>query len=205
LRPTSTKLQRDVFESALGVEPLLDPGLLLDLVGGHRRPAIGRVADHVFVRADVLTLDDGQRLEAGHERELLTDDDRHERLDGLSRLGGRCGPWARGTPGLHLPDEFEHLVVSRHERDDEIVIADLPDLCQSRSGQIPRILVVEDHRQTVERLELGHRLRTVEDLLVAMGRVVRPNVDRDEAPRGFPPGASPAAGSSLRGRPAAAI
>ena len=40
-------------------------------------------------------------------------------------------------------------------------------------GQVPRVLVVEDHRQAVERLELGHRLGAVEDLLVAVGRVVR--------------------------------
>ena len=34
------------------VEPLLDPGLLADLVGGHRRPVVGRVADQVLVGAE---------------------------------------------------------------------------------------------------------------------------------------------------------
>ena len=99
--------------------------------------------------------------------------DGQERLDRLARLGGRCGPRARRTPGLHAPDELEHLVASRHERDDEVVVADLPDLLEPRLRQVPRVLVVEHHRQAVERLELGHRLRAVEDLLVAVGRVVR--------------------------------
>ena len=92
---------------------------------------------------------------------------------GSNASAGRCGPRARRPPGLHAPDELEHLVVSRDERHDEVVVADPPDLDQPRPGQVPRILVVEDHRQTVQRLELGHRLRAVEDLLIAVGRVVR--------------------------------
>ncbi len=166
------RLQRDVLEAAIRVAALLDPGLLLDLVRGHRRPAVGRVADQVLVRADDLALDDRQRLEARHEAELLAHDDGRERLDRPGRLRGRHRPRTRRTLRPHAPDELEDLVASRHERHHEVVVADPAHLLQPRLGQIPRILVVEDHREAVQRLELGHRLRAVEDLLVAVGRAV---------------------------------
>ena len=72
----------------------------------------------------------------------------------------RAVPAAGGrTPGLHAPDELEHLVAARHERDDEVVVTDLPDLLEPRLRQVPRVLVVEHHRQAVERLELRRPTR----------------------------------------------
>ena len=167
------RLQRDVLEAALRVAPLADPRLVLDVGGGHRRPAVGGVADDVLVRADMLALHDRQRLEAGHVCELLADHRGEERLDRFARLGGRCRPLARRMPGPHTPDELEHLVASRHERNDEVIVIDLAHRFEPRLRQVPRVLVVEHHRQAVERLELRDRLAAVQDLLVAVRRVVR--------------------------------
>ena len=40
-------------------------------------------------------------------------------------------------------------MAARHERHDEVVVADLPDLLEPRLRQVPRVLVVEHHREPV--------------------------------------------------------
>ena len=94
-------------------------------------------------------------------------------MTGARASAGGAGRGRAGTSCAHAADELEHLVAARHERDHEVVVADLPDLLEPARGEVPRVLVVEHHREAVQRLELGDRLVAVEDRLVAVGRVIR--------------------------------
>jgi malonyl-CoA/methylmalonyl-CoA synthetase len=83
---------------------------------------------------------------------------------------------------LHPADEVEDIGVPRHE----LVVVDAPHLLEPGLGALPRVLVVEHHRQTVQRLELGHLLAAVADLLEAVDPVVGVVLAQaeGEAPRG---------------------
>ena len=70
------RVQRDLLQRRGGVHPRLDAGLVADLLGRHRRPAVGGVADEIVVGAEDLTLDGGQRLDLRQHRELLAHVDR---------------------------------------------------------------------------------------------------------------------------------
>ena len=119
----------------------------------------------------LTTASDSRRGISANCSRTTVGQERRDRLAAPRRAAPAAG--ARGRSALHAPDELEHLVAARHERDDEVVVADLPDLLEPRLRQVPRVLVVEHHRQAVQRLELRDRLVAVQDLLVAVGRVVR--------------------------------
>ena len=65
------------------------------------------------------------------------------------------------------------MLVARIQRDDVVVVTQLPDLDELGLRSVPRILVVQDHRPPVQGLELGGVLRAVDDVLEAVGREVR--------------------------------
>ena len=79
--------QRELLQTALGVAAAFDAGLGGDLGGAHRRPARGRVADDVVVRAGQLAPAHCQGLDARLHVELRPDQDRGQRGHGTA--GGR--------------------------------------------------------------------------------------------------------------------
>ena len=65
-----------------------------------------------------------------------------------------------------------HLAAAGVEHHDVVVVAQLADRGEPGLRAVPRVLVVQDHRPPVQRLQLGDVLAAVEDLLVAVDRVV---------------------------------
>jgi len=147
-------------------------GWSISAIARHSAATARRVPDEVVVRAGVLALDDGERLETRHDREPRAHLEGREGLQGLSWLGGHRRTRPRALPAPHPSDELEDLPAPRVEEHDEVVVPELPDLDQARLGPVPGVLVVEDHRPAQEGLELGHLLGAAEDLLVRVGRVV---------------------------------
>ena len=122
-------------------------------------------------------LHDRQRLESRQHRELLAHSHRrvraHRRLGGDRRgVGGvaatgrarlrpdASGGGSRGRRGCAggTPRRSRRRAAS--------------PTAVSRAAPVPRVLVVQHHRPAVQRLELRHVLGAVEDLLVAVDRVV---------------------------------
>ncbi len=162
-----------MVEVEIGVETLADARLLLDLVGGHRRPRVGGVADEVVVRARPLALVDGQRLQPRHHLELLAHV--HGRIGrrGLARRErGRLGRPA-ALAALDAADEVAHLVVARVVDDHEIVVGELAHLDHAHALAVPAELVVQHHHLPEQRLQLGHRVGALDDVVVAVPRKVR--------------------------------
>ena len=162
-----------MVEVELGVEPLLDAGLAEDLLHRHRRPAVGRVADQVLVAARPLALVDADGFQTRHHAETLAHRQRRIRRHGRARLGRRGLAGPDPAPALHAADELEHLVVLRVKDHHEIVVAELADLGEPGPGAVPPILVVEHHGLPQERFQLGHAVRGLDDVVVAVARVVR--------------------------------
>ena len=161
-----------MVEVEVRVEPLDDARLLLDLLGRHRRPAVGAVADEVVVGARDLALVDGERLDPWHHAEALPHVDR--RIGAHGRLRGqRRGPARpRAAAALDPSDELHHLVAPRVEDDDEVVVVELAHLGHARLGPVPAILVVQDHRLAHERVELRDPVRVLDDVVVPVARIV---------------------------------
>ncbi len=186
-RPDRGKGQ--VLRLPAGVAALVDPGFRADLGGGHRRPREARVPDHVVVAADVLAAHDREGLELRADPERLPHLNwriRRHRGYGLGPLvlafcGGRLAPVV--CRALDPVDEGQDVTVARMERDHEVVVTDLVRPAQVGARAIPRVLVVQDHRPAHQRLEFGHVLAGVEDLLGREHRIVGVMVRHHERQR----------------------
>ena len=165
-------LQGEFLERQGGVAALLDPGLFTDLVGRHGRPVVGRIADQVLVAADLITVHDSKGFQPGQHGKIAAYGDFAVGPDRpLGLPGGGDGPARRAVaqPAQEPPD----LLVPWVEGHDEIVVLELADLSELDLRPVPRILVVQDHRPAMQRLEVGHILVTVDDVGEVVNRVVR--------------------------------
>jgi len=161
-----------MLELELGVPALLDARLLADLVGGQGRPAVGGVADQVVVGADPLAPVHGEGLDARQDGEAGAHVHGRVGARRLARLDGGRPARAPAPVALHAPDEVEHLLGARVEDDHEVVGGELADLGEAGLPAVPAVLVVEDHRLPRERLQLGHAVEALDDVRVAVARVV---------------------------------
>jgi hypothetical protein len=166
------RLQGELLQRERAVLALLDAGLRRDLLGAHRRPVVGRVADQVVVGAHLVAVHRGQGLDPRLHREALP----HVELGvGPHRRPGL--PGAGDVPGLGAgaqpAQEAPHLLVPRVEGDHVVVVLEVLGPGQLHLRPVPGVLVVQHHRPAVQRLELRDVLGDVEDVGVVVDRVVR--------------------------------
>src|SRR5690606_13794952 len=117
------RLQRQVLDLGQGVEALADAGLGDDLLGGHRRPVGGRVADQVLVAADLLAAGDGQGQDLRLHGEVPHDDGPVGSGGGLRLDGRRPGTAAPTVAGGGPADEALDVTVLGAVDDDMVVVA----------------------------------------------------------------------------------
>ena len=93
-------------------------------------------------------------------------------LRASSGAAGRAGVRRGGRACLTRRMNSSTSRGTRREHDDEVVVLQLADRHQLGLQAVPRILVVQHHREPVQRLELGHVLAAVAHRLEAEHQVV---------------------------------
>ena len=178
----SGRAQRELLQVELGVQALHDPGLRSDVLGGHGRPAIGRVPDEVVVGAGALAFAHGQGLQARHDRQAGANVDRRAHR---GRRPWHPRPWraARPPPSrARAPDKTRDGGVARVEHDDDVVVGEVLEGDERGALAVPAELIVQDHRVAHERLQLRHAMRITQDVVVGVsgiiGRVVEQPTDQ---------------------------